>query len=268
MEEKDFQEKIKKVTNQLTEVFERTFAYVDEFVIEYEGKDDGEYSPYFLEGEGFLFNVIVDGYNYTCVVDKDFKQAFWDKRLQEKTYSNEVKQTTSKTPPKQSTNKPTKKLNEENVNVEVIDIEVTEVGFIDTSVNIKYRITDKETGKVLYEDWDRVTDYVMPGFDSSEEWDYFLDAKIENEELTPILDEDGEIDYDMDKYPKEIIDEFNEYIKGYYYDSYMCIDESLTDYIKVWEGSFAQRYKDTTVADEVLSMQDDYYVIDEDKTTD
>ena len=121
-----------------------------------------------------------------------------------------------------------KKFNSENFNVNVVDaMNLTDNGYA-WYLDLKVEVTDKETGIKVYDTV--LKDRMVPMWDTSEDWDYFIEDK----------NEDGaDFDEDLDYWhaDKELQKEFDKMIEQKYIDwllsedgcGYELDDEDLSE---------------------------------------
>lgn len=97
-----------------------------------------------------------------------------------------------------------------NVNYRIVNVKIVEIGFVWTDVRLTVELFDRETGVLL----DTITVKALgQGFDTSDDWYYFIEQKVE-EGFEFEKDEDVDIDY-YDA-PDEIKEEFDNYVNDLY----------------------------------------------------
>ena len=98
-----------------------------------------------------------------------------------------------------------KKFNSENFNVKVVDAMNLQQTWYAWTLDLKVEVTDKETGINVYDTV--LKSRMVPMWDTSEDWYYFIEDKIEN---GADLDEDldyWDADKDLQKEFEDMIDE-------------------------------------------------------------
>ena len=98
-----------------------------------------------------------------------------------------------------------KKFNSENFNVKVVDAMNLQQNWYAWTLDLKVEVTDKETGINVYDTV--LKSRMVPMWDTSEDWYYFIEDKIEN---GADLDEDldyWDADKDLQKEFEDMIDE-------------------------------------------------------------
>ena len=108
-----------------------------------------------------------------------------------------------------------KKFNSENFNVNVVDAMNLQDNGWAWYLDLKVEVTDKETGIKVYDTV--LKSRMVPMLDTSEDWYYFIENKIENG-----ADLDEDLDYwDADK---ELQKEFDDKFEEQYIDLVLCED--------------------------------------------